>query len=60
MVQTRGDETSHVRFPRLHAHLLPQPEREIHSGRADDEEAVTTGPEGDCRMVPGEFGVYQD
>jgi hypothetical protein len=27
------------------------------SGRADDEEAVTTGPEGDCRMVPGEFGV---
>ena len=50
----QGNKPGTSRFPRLHAHLLPQPEREIHSERADDEEAVSKGPEGDCRMVPGE------
>ena len=28
--------------------------REIHRARENDEEAVPKGPEGDCRMVPGE------
>src|SRR6516225_3415547 len=33
---------------------ISQPEREIHRARENDEEAVSTGPKGDCRMVPGE------
>src|SRR6516162_8465528 len=50
----QGKKAAHVRFPRLHIRLCPQPEREIHRARENDEEAVSTGPKGDCRMVPGE------
>jgi hypothetical protein len=49
-----GEETLHSGFPRLHAHLYTQSKREIHSARENDEEAVATGPAGNCRMVPGE------
>ena len=35
--EAAGEETGHVRFPRLHAHLRTQPETEVHSERADDE-----------------------
>jgi hypothetical protein len=51
--EAAGEETSHVRFPRLHAHLRTQPEREVHGECADDEEASPTGPDGRSRMVPG-------
>jgi RNA-directed DNA polymerase len=52
--EAAGEETSHVRFPRLHAHLCTQPEREVHGEYEDDEEASPTGPDGSSRMVPGE------
>jgi hypothetical protein len=52
--EVAGEETSHVRFPRLHAHLRTQPEREVHSERADDEETAPKGPDGSSRRVPGE------
>jgi hypothetical protein len=51
------EETSHVRFPRLHAHLSTQPEREVHGEYEDDEEASPTGPDGNsqarrfCRLI---------
>jgi hypothetical protein len=39
---------------RPYTRLCPQPDREIHSARENDEETVPTGPAGDSRMVPGE------
>ena len=52
--EAAGEETCHVRFPRLHTRLCTQSKREIHRARENDEEAVPKGPEGDRRMVPGE------
>ncbi len=37
------EETSHVRFPSLHAHMRTQPQREVRGPRADDVEASPTG-----------------
>src|SRR5713101_8468789 len=51
--ETAGEETSHIRFPRFHAHLYTQPEGEVHGEYEDDEEASPTGPDGSSRMVPG-------
>jgi hypothetical protein len=52
--EAAGEETSHVRFPRIHPHLRTQPKRENHSESADDEEASPPGPDGNRRLVPGE------
>jgi hypothetical protein len=46
------EETRHLRLPWPHAHLRTQPEREVHSARANDAQAAPQEPHGDGRMVP--------
>src|SRR5215469_4656942 len=49
--EAKGQETSHVRFSRIHAHLRTQPEREVRSTREDDPQATPSGVAGGRPMV---------
>src|SRR6266404_953096 len=51
--QPLRDATSHVRFPRLHAHLRTQPEREVHSETPKIAAYTNRGP---YPMVAGHRG----
>jgi retron-type reverse transcriptase len=42
---------NHLRLSWLYAHLRPQPEREVHSARADDAQAAPQEPHGGRRVV---------
>src|ERR1700735_1054856 len=49
--EATGEETPDLRFSRLHPHLCPPPEGEVHSQREDDRQTAPQGAEGDRRLV---------